>query len=879
MVQEQVAGDERTAGDARVTSMLSKSQRRVVFGAAILVAFVLFAVPFITVTRYKASVARSLSQALGREVTIQDISIKTFPQPGLLLSGVVVADDPSISAEPMLRANEVLAMLRLSSLWRGRLEVATLKLSEPSVNLVRSNDGHWNLESLLERARQTPAAPTAKARPETRPRFPYIEADGGRINLKVGNEKKVFALNDADFAVWLAAEDEWRMRLEARPIRTDSNLSDTGTIKMQGSWRRASQLHETPISLSFWWENGQLGQLSHLIDGRDRGWRGGVRLSATVSGKPEDLAIHLDGRVDDFRRYDIMSGESVSLEVHCNSQYNFSSKQVQNLACQMPAGGGVVLARGSYEFIPEPSLDLSVTAENVPLQYVALLARHAKRDLPSDMNVSGMISAVLAVKGNYGSRVWAGSGQMSEVEVRSTVLSKPLVIAPSRWSLVKPEAESRPAKSLARNRKSTQPEQPQPSGLAWRLQPVGVKLSDGESPMLTGWFSHDGYYTELRGEADLQRLFEFGKLTGLPTPASEVTGSGKGAVQISGEWAGFVPATVTGDAQLKNVTAKLSGVASPLRMVSAHFVATKDGFGINKAVAAFAGVHSNLEFSALWPQHCLAQQIEDQLKCAVQFTASADQLNMDEINSLLNPRAQQRPWYAALANSVMGSQQAKFPEVYAQGQVSASKLVVKAVTAGHVSSTLTILPTGFMLSDIAADVWGGKFSGEIKSDFTTGTPAYNATGKLQNLAMTNVAGAMKDDWASGVATLSCRGEAKGWSTDELLSSALGSADFEWHDGALAHIAIGEGGQPLRFKVFGGKMQLKDGVVTIAESKLQSPSGIYLVSGTASLGKRLELKLARNGAPVYSITGTLERPSVSPVRAAATQAKLSQSRNR
>ncbi len=78
----------------------------------------------------------------------------------------------------------------------------------------------WNLQSLLLRASQTPAAPTAKARPEARLRFPYIEGEGGRINFKSGMEKKVYALSEADFALWLASENEWNLRLRARPMRT-----------------------------------------------------------------------------------------------------------------------------------------------------------------------------------------------------------------------------------------------------------------------------------------------------------------------------------------------------------------------------------------------------------------------------------------------------------------------------------------------------------------------------------------------------------------------------------------------------------------------------------------------------------------------------------
>src|SRR5450756_119919 len=135
------------------------------------------------------------------------------------MSRVVVEDDPAYSEEPLLRAEEVTASLRLLSLWSGRLEIARLSFQYPSLNLVRRADGHWNLETLLERARQTPVAPTAKRIKDERLRFPYIESNSGRVNLKCGHEKTVYALSDADFALWLASEDEWNLRLSARPIR------------------------------------------------------------------------------------------------------------------------------------------------------------------------------------------------------------------------------------------------------------------------------------------------------------------------------------------------------------------------------------------------------------------------------------------------------------------------------------------------------------------------------------------------------------------------------------------------------------------------------------------------------------------------------------
>ena len=178
--------------------------------------------------RLKTRIENSVGTALQRRVEISNVHVHLLPAPGFDLDGFVVHDDPAFGAEPVLRAQEVTALLRLSSLVRGRMEISRLSLTEPSLNLVRDAGGRWNLEDLLMRAAQTPTAPTARTRPEVRPRFPYIEAEGGRINLKLGPQKTVFTLSDADFSVWLESEEELGLRLRARPVRTDANLADTG---------------------------------------------------------------------------------------------------------------------------------------------------------------------------------------------------------------------------------------------------------------------------------------------------------------------------------------------------------------------------------------------------------------------------------------------------------------------------------------------------------------------------------------------------------------------------------------------------------------------------------------------------------------------------
>src|SRR5208283_1345560 len=187
--------------------MARRTSRRVIWATLLVVVLgLLLLPPFVNVNRYRKRVTDDLSRALGRSVTVSKIQLKLLPRPGLVLSNFVVGEDPAYGAEPMLRASTVTAYIRLTSLWRGRLEIGTLDLDNPSLNLVRRSDGHWNLEELVERTSQGSSAPTTKPRPEARPRFPYVEASAGRINFKLGQVKKAFTFTDADFALWLESE-------------------------------------------------------------------------------------------------------------------------------------------------------------------------------------------------------------------------------------------------------------------------------------------------------------------------------------------------------------------------------------------------------------------------------------------------------------------------------------------------------------------------------------------------------------------------------------------------------------------------------------------------------------------------------------------------
>jgi uncharacterized protein involved in outer membrane biogenesis len=137
--------------------------------------------PLINISRYQRQIAASLAAGLGHPVEVSGITLHLLPRPGVQIANFVVDSTGGYSAEPILECSSVTAAFRITSLWRGRLEIARISLDDPSLNLERASNGQWNFASVLLQASRTQQAPTGRAVVRGQHRFPYIEASNARI--------------------------------------------------------------------------------------------------------------------------------------------------------------------------------------------------------------------------------------------------------------------------------------------------------------------------------------------------------------------------------------------------------------------------------------------------------------------------------------------------------------------------------------------------------------------------------------------------------------------------------------------------------------------------------------------------------------------------
>lgn len=842
-----------------------RSSRGRVFAGIVLVLALFLARP--GAQRLRTRIVRSISLALGRPVDVGSVTLRLLPQPGFDLENFVVHEDPEFGAEPVLQSSEVVATVRVSSLLRGRLEIARLSLTEPSINLVRNSEGRWNLEKLVERASSTPVAPTAKTRREARPGFPYIEADHGRINFKFGQEKKPYSLTEANFALWQDSENTWGMRLRTQPMRTDFNLSDTGLLTMAGSWQRSANLHETPVQFTLQWEGAQLGQATKLTLGQDKGWRGGVRLSAQLTGTPRNLTVETNGSIEDFRRFDISGDPALRLAAQCNGHYSSTDHVLSGLACRAPVGEGSITLNGSIAPMPgSRAYDLTMLVQNLPLQPIVEFARRVKKNVPTDIVAAGKMDASVTLRRSATATgagpVWMGSGEVLALNVRSPLTNTRLALEKIPFSISSSSSDDRGMKPGA--------ERSHGSTIAPRMDPrmdVGpfnLALGRTSSAAVRGQFSRSGYNFLVQGEAEVQRLLEVARTIGLPAPQPAASGDARISLRVGGAWAGFAGASVSGTAQLHSVRARLRGLNEPVEISSASLELLPTITEVRKLTVSVAG--NTWRGSLSVPRQCEKPQA-----CPIRFDLHTDDFVTDELSGMVNELPGKEPWYRFLSSPTQTKPY--LASLHAVGSLTANRVVIHNLVANRVSTEVELEQGRLQLSNLRGDVLGGRHTGEWLVDFTVNPPTYQGNGTWEKVALGQIAEAMHDAWITGMANVEYRAGTAGWTKAELLSRADAAFQMEARDGSLLHLTLAGESGPLRVNHFVGRLLLRAGRFEIDRGKLQTPGGIYQLSGTASLGRVLDFKLARDGARGFNITGTVDQPRVAVSTAPDTQAAL------
>ncbi len=460
--------------------------------------------PLIGVNRYQHRISTSIGASLGRPVHFDHVSLNLLPLPSFTITNFVVEEDPAFGAEPIIRANKVTATLRVNSLWRRRVEFSRISFDAPSLNLVHDAAGKWNVQGILLQAAQIQTAPTGQRKAGSAPRFPYIEATGARLNLKQGVEKTPFSLTEADFALWQPDPQVWKMRIQGRPVRTDTSVSDTGSVLLEATLGRSGAIDAVPLDIQATWRDAPLGEASRLMLARDLGLRGQLTVNATVHGSLDRNTFQTRVQVNRLRRADFVPEQTVALDVACDGTATRVFHTIPEVRCSWPVpdsdGALLALAGSVPDMLRLDSADLQAGVSRLPAPVLMSWLRVASSRVSPNLSAAGLLSGSVS-HDPENDAPWAAQATMPGLRLSSAKLGSASLIVDGLF--LHSGAPVTPTLRSSRKTVLTPP-------AAVILSPASLSLGGKEPAVLEGQADRTGYTLHLSGIVVLNRLAALG---------------------------------------------------------------------------------------------------------------------------------------------------------------------------------------------------------------------------------------------------------------------------------------------------------------------------------------------------------------------------------
>ncbi|HLK50128.1 MAG TPA: AsmA family protein [Bryobacteraceae bacterium] len=135
----------------------------------IVVAIGIFASTF-DINRYHAQIQSELANQLGRNVSLGQMHLNLFP-PRFEVYNVSIADDPKFNTtRPFVQTQELDVAVKLLPLLHKSVEIDSLYLQRPAVELIKNSRGTWNFASLGKSSSNAPAAEPSNPAPPEQPK-------------------------------------------------------------------------------------------------------------------------------------------------------------------------------------------------------------------------------------------------------------------------------------------------------------------------------------------------------------------------------------------------------------------------------------------------------------------------------------------------------------------------------------------------------------------------------------------------------------------------------------------------------------------------------------------------------------------------------------
>ncbi len=363
--------------------------------AALLIAGLI--APFINAAHFSAPIQQALELSLGRKVQFSAVHFSLFSGPGFSLENVIIGEDPRYGLEPFANVPTLQARVRFDKLLFGRMQISSLRLVDPSLNLVKRSDSSWNVVELVNRLSAPRRAPLNL--------FPAFEVENGRIDFKLGSRKTTLYLLQSDLTIYPERSGKLYVRFSGSPARTDRAGNGFGHLRGTANWYTnpasalANQL-EADVTL----DPSNLSELTTLFEGHDLGVHGTVSSRARIEGPSTALRIAGELHLEDVHRWDLLpsSGEDWRIRYRGGIDGLGRKFSLQTVPWRATDATPVALELIATDVLTHPDWSVLTRLDKAPVQDLLPLAKRMGLTVPQDLAVTGSLDGTVGYSSTGG---------------------------------------------------------------------------------------------------------------------------------------------------------------------------------------------------------------------------------------------------------------------------------------------------------------------------------------------------------------------------------------------------------------------------------------------------------------------------------------------
>ena len=686
---------------------------------AVIIGILLIAPVFININQYRPQIQSELQQKLGRQVTFGNLHLRLLT-PRLRVDNLTISDDPHFSTgRPFAQAQELDVSIALLPLISKKIEVNSLTLQQPDIELVRNAQGVWNFSTIGQpggatqpRAPQRPA-PAQKPAP---PNQPSSQPNAGAFelkNLRISDGQMALTdyqkrqpravynnidLSLSNFApgkpfsvsatVHLPGAGSQVVSLDGTggPIN-QSNMAATpfdGTLKLQQVALSAAQKFLNTPALA-----GTDATLSG--DMKIRNQAGNIASSGTL--KLQNPVIH-----------GINLGYPIAADYDISDNLESDVLTISKGALRL--GSTPLAIAGSMNLKPTPAqVNLQLKASDVSLGEVARLASAMGVAFAPGMNINGRLNADVHAQGTTKNPALNGAISARNLNISGKGL---------------PQAVTVPAVDLAMT-------PTQVSSNDFTASTAGTKLSTQFT--LTGYTgpAPDISASVRTSNAQVGDLLSIGKAYGA-TSLQGVSGSGTLSLNVhaSGPLKNASAMKFSGTGQLVNASVNTPSLSQPLNVRSADLKFTQNSMTVDKLVASLgqSSASGNLTL-----RNFAAPQVQFDI-----MSPKIDLVQLQQITAAKPAPAKRAAWSVVpRAYAAATSQPSILTRMTGTGTLIVGTILYDQLVLNNVRSNVNLNRGLITLSPLTAQVYGGQETGAIVLDARQTPMGVQVQSKLANV--------------------------------------------------------------------------------------------------------------------------------------------------